>query len=119
MRLLLTMVAMYDIYLSSSFVCVSVLRVGLYNDVTMGAMAFEITSLMIVYSTVYSGADQRKHQTLRHWPVWGTPRNSPHIWLVPRKMFPLHDVIMWMVVLYFFVVEQSLVWLNFVLCIQL
>ena len=28
----------------------------------MGAMAFQITGLPIVYSTVYSGADQRKHQ---------------------------------------------------------
>ena len=33
-----------------------------YNDVIMRAMASQITSLMIVYSTVYSGADQRKHQ---------------------------------------------------------
>ena len=30
-------------------------------DVIMGAMASQITSLTIVYSTVYSGADQRKH----------------------------------------------------------
>ena len=29
----------------------------------MGTMASEITSLTIIYSTVYSGADQRKHQT--------------------------------------------------------
>ena len=28
----------------------------------MGAMASQITSLTIVYSTVYSNADQRKHQ---------------------------------------------------------
>ena len=28
----------------------------------MGAMASQITSLTIVYSTVYSDADQRKHQ---------------------------------------------------------
>ena len=34
-----------------------------YNDVIMGVMASEITSLTIVYSTVYSGADQRKHQS--------------------------------------------------------
>ena len=34
-----------------------------YNDVIMGAIASQITSLMIVYSTVYSGADQRKHQS--------------------------------------------------------
>ena len=33
-----------------------------YNDVIMGAIASQITSLTIVYSTVYSDADQRKHQ---------------------------------------------------------
>ena len=32
-----------------------------YGDVIMGTMASQITSLVIVYSTVYSGADQRKH----------------------------------------------------------
>ena len=34
---------------------------GYYSDATMGAVASQITSLTIVYSTVYSGADQRKH----------------------------------------------------------
>ena len=34
-----------------------------YSDVTMGSMASQITSLTIVYSTVYSGVDQRKHQS--------------------------------------------------------
>ena len=34
-----------------------------YTHVTMSPMASEITSLGIVYSTVYSGADQRKHQS--------------------------------------------------------
>ena len=34
-----------------------------YCDVIMGAMASQITSLIIVYSTVYSGAHQRKHQS--------------------------------------------------------
>ena len=34
-----------------------------YSDVTMGAIASQITGLTIVYSTVYSGADQRKHQS--------------------------------------------------------
>ena len=29
----------------------------------MGAIAFQITSLAIVYSTVYSDTDQRKHQS--------------------------------------------------------
>ena len=34
-----------------------------YNDVIMSAMASQITCLTIVYSIVYSGADQRKHQS--------------------------------------------------------
>ena len=34
-----------------------------YNDVIIGAMASQIASLVIVYSSVYSGADQRKHQS--------------------------------------------------------
>ena len=34
-----------------------------YTDVIMGVMTFQITSLTIVYSNVYSGADQRKHQS--------------------------------------------------------
>ena len=29
----------------------------------MGKMAFQVTSLIIVYSTVYLGADQIKHQS--------------------------------------------------------
>ena len=33
------------------------------DDVIMSAIASQITSLMIVYSIVYSDADQRKHQS--------------------------------------------------------
>ena len=53
-----------------------------YSDVTMIMMASQITSIMIVYSTVYSGPDQRKHQSSASLPfVWGIhrwPVNSPH-----------------------------------------
>ena len=34
-----------------------------YSDVIMGAMAFQITNLTIVNSTVYLGEDQRKHHS--------------------------------------------------------
>ena len=34
-----------------------------YSDVIMGTMASQITSVRDVYSTVYLGADQRKHQS--------------------------------------------------------
>ena len=33
-----------------------------YDDVIMTKMASQITSLTVVYSIVYSGVDQRKHQ---------------------------------------------------------
>ena len=69
-----------------------------YGDVIMGTMASQITSLTIVYSTVYSDADQRKHQSSALLAFvrgihWG-PVNSPHKWPVTRKMFPFDDVIM-------------------------
>ena len=34
-----------------------------YNDVIMTTIASQITSFTVVYSIVYSGADQRKHQS--------------------------------------------------------
>ena len=42
-----------------------------YDDVTMSGMASQITSLTIVYSIVYSGADQRNIKAPRHWPLCG------------------------------------------------
>ena len=69
-----------------------------YSDVMMNAMASQITSLTVVYSTVYSGAEERKHQSsaslafvmgIHRWPV-----KSPHKGPVTRKMFPFDDVIM-------------------------
>ena len=69
-----------------------------YNDVIMSAMASQITSFAIVYSTVYSGADLRKHQSsaslafvrgIHRWPV-----NCLHKGPVTRKMFPFDNVIM-------------------------
>ena len=69
-----------------------------YGDVKMSAMASQITSLAIVYSTVYSGVIQRKYQCSASMAfVWGIhrrPVNSPHKWPVMRKMFPLDDIIM-------------------------
>ena len=53
----------------------------------MGTMASQITSLTSVYSTVYSGADQKKIQV----PVTGEfSAQMPVKW----KMFPFDDVIM-------------------------
>ena len=36
-----------------------------YSDIIISTMASQINSLTIVYSTVYSGADQRKKSKLR------------------------------------------------------
>ena len=48
-----------------------------YSDVIMGAMANQITSLTIVYSTVCSGADQRKHKSSMSLAfVWGSHRTG-------------------------------------------
>ena len=73
-----------------------------YSDVIMGVIASQITSLTIVYSTVYSDADQRKHQSSASLTfVWGIhrgPVNSLHKWPAMRKMFPFDDVIMHMCV---------------------
>ena len=69
-----------------------------YGGVIMSTISSQITSLAIVYSTVYSDADQRKHQSSASLAfVWGIhrgPVNSPHKWPVTRKMSPFDDVIM-------------------------
>ena len=69
-----------------------------YSDIIMNTEAFQITSVMIVYSIVCSGTDLRKYQSstllafvsgIHRWPV-----NSPHKGLIMQKMFPFDDVIM-------------------------
>ena len=63
----------------------------------MGAIASQITSLTVVYSAIYSVADQSQHQSSASLAfVWGIhrgPVNSPHKWPVTRKTFPFDDVI--------------------------
>ena len=64
----------------------------------MGMVASQITSLTIVYSTVYSDTDQRKYQSSASLVfvrgIHRGPVNSPHKWPVTRKIFPFDDVIM-------------------------
>ena len=72
-----------------------------YNDVIMSAMTSQTKGVSITCSTVCSGADQRKHQSvaslafvrgIHRWAV-----DSPHKGPVTRKMCPFDDVIMyWM-----------------------
>ena len=63
-----------------------------YSDVIMGAVASQITFLTIVVSTIYSDADQRKHQSSASLAfareIHRGPLNCPNKWPVMRKMFP-------------------------------
>ena len=61
----------------------------------MGAMAFQIASLTIVYSTAYLGADQRKHQSSASLAFCAG--NSPVIAQMASnaEMFPFDDAIMY------------------------
>ena len=67
-----------------------------YSGVIMSAMASQINGVSIVYWTVCSGADQRKHQSsewlafvkrIHRWPV-NSPRKGP----VTPEVFPFDDV---------------------------
>ena len=64
----------------------------------MGEIAYQITSLTIVYSTVYSDADKKKaHQSSARLAfVWGIHRGPgpPHKWPVTRRMFTFDDAVM-------------------------
>ena len=69
-----------------------------YNEVIVSTMASQITRVSIVYLTVCSGPDQRKHQSsvsltfvrgIHWWPV-NLPTQMPVMW----KVFPFDDVIL-------------------------
>ena len=82
-------------------ICTSVLETEIrthYNNVIMGSIASQITSLTIVFASVYSDADQGKHQNFASlafvWGIHRRPVNSPHKWPVTWKTFPFDDVIM-------------------------
>ena len=65
----------------------------------MTMLASQITSLTVVYSIVYSGVNQIKHQSSASLAfvreIHRGPVNFPHKWPVTRKMFPFDDVIMY------------------------
>ena len=60
--------------------------------------ASQIPRLTIVYSAIYSGADERKHQSSASLAfvrgIYGGLVNCPHKGLVTRKMFPFDYIIM-------------------------
>ena len=85
----------------------------------MGAIASQITSLTIVSSTVYSGADHKKHESSAPLAfvreIHRGPVNSPHKWPVTRKMFPCDDVIMcdlkeWFDLIFCFIDTGAITW---------
>ena len=69
------------------------------SDVIMDAVASQITSLTIVYSAVYSGSDQRKHQSSTSLAfvrgIHQSSVNSTYKGPITRKMFPFDGVIMY------------------------
>ena len=64
-----------------------------YSDVIASTMQSQNTSLTFVCSTVYSGADQRKHQSSTSlafvWGIHWSPVNFPHKGPVTRKCLHL------------------------------
>ena len=69
-----------------------------YSYVIINPMASQITGVSIVYPTVCSGADQRKHQSWASlafvWEIHRWPMTCPHKVPVTRKIFPFDDVTM-------------------------
>ena len=62
----------------------------------MNAVASQITSLTIVYSSVYWDVDQRKHQSSASLAFVRSPVNSPHKGPVTRNVLPFDDVIIFL-----------------------
>ena len=92
----------------------------------MTMLASQITSLTVVYSIVYSGVNQRKHQSSASLAfvreIHRGPVNFPHKWPVTRKMFPFDDVIMWTISIYGiitfrFMIKTTLI-TYFIICIN-
>ena len=77
-----------------------------YNDVIMGAIASQITSLTIVYSIVYSGADHRKHQSsaslafvrgIHRFPAqMASYAENVSIWWRHHGKHKLHKLVEWL-----------------------
>ena len=62
-----------------------------YSDVIMSAITSQITSPTIVYSTVYSGTNQRKH----HWVLWGEFPATCDRWIPRTKASNAENVSFW------------------------
>ena len=75
------------------FICLQMPVYRHYSDAITNTMASQIISLTIVYSTIYSAADQSNHQSSASLAfvqvIHRSPVNSRHKGPVTRKMFPL------------------------------
>ena len=69
------------------------MKLNHYTDVIMTIMASQITSLTVVYSTVYSDADQRKHQSSASLAfMWGIHQDR---WILRTKASYAENVSIW------------------------
>ena len=114
---LLRLVYLSDTMTTAQLVCFCVTApVFHYDDVIMTMLASQITSLPVVCSIVYSGVNQRKHQSSASLAfvreIHRGPVNFPHKWPVTRKMFPFDDVIMWGIHLSVQKTQQKLLSIN-------
>ena len=83
-----------------------------YCDAIMGRVASQITSLTIVYTTVYSDADQSKHQSSASLAfVWGIHRDR---W-IPRTKGQLRGKCFHLMTSSWFCMEQ--IWKHVILVI--
>ena len=83
-----------------------------YCDVKIGAVASQITSITIVYSTVYSDTDQRKHQSSASLAfVRGIPRTKGQL---RRKCFHLMTSSWgWCTsIKYLYIILKHIIWLK-------
>ena len=115
--------AITDVYsgLSSSVSVVNNCRQNLeHASWVCGRVLHRITSLTVVYSTVYSDADERKYQSstspafvrrIHRWPV-----NSAHKWPVTQKMFPFDDVIIINIYLTRWFKHIFEMWFSYICC---
>ena len=68
------------------------------NDAILSAIVSQNTGVLIVYSAVCSGAEQRNIKVVPHLSLWGWSVNSPHKGPVTRKRSTFDDAIMIMCV---------------------
>ena len=78
-----------------------------YNDVIMGTIASQITSLAIVYSTIYLGADQRKASNAQNVSIWWR-----HHIVTVSKIYAYHKDHLRVVILFVSVHNDVLITLN-------